>query len=149
MQIIRQIYEDIFVTIKESPPEIGGILGKQGNLITAVEFDDGIGKGKKCSYSPDVNRLNSIIKLWQEQGINFCGIFHTHYFGVETLSPGDKEYIKNIMNSMPESITKLYFPLIVMPQREMIAYVAVKAKEQLNIYKEKIIFQGGTNDDEE
>ena len=57
---------------------------------------------------------------------------------METLSAGDREYIIKIMNSMPDAITKLYFPLVVMPQRKIIAYTAEKGKGKLKI------FQGGT-----
>jgi len=62
---------------------------------------------------------------------------------VETLSAGDIFYIEQIMKSMSESIKKLYFPLVVLPQREMVVYVAVKEKEEICIQKETIIVEGG------
>lgn len=142
MQIDQRIYEDILAVVKDEPPETGGILGEKDGWIAYVEYDEGLNSDKKCSYTPNTKELNKVIQLWKKHGITFCGIFHCHYFGVDTLSNGDKEYIITIMNSMPESIAKLYFPLVVLPQRRIIAYLAVKEKGQVNIYQEKIIFQG-------
>lgn len=50
------------------------------------------------------------------------GIYHTHFWNVDvdTLSENDKEYIKKIMDNMPEEIGQLYFPLVLMPKREVI-----------------------------
>lgn len=141
MKIEINVYKKIVFSIPDTLPETGGIIGGKDGVITAVEFDCGTQIGKKCSYSPSVEYLNAVLKDWKEKDITFYGIFHTHYFGVETLSAGDKEYIMKIMNSMPETITKLYFPLVVMPQRKMIAYAAVKEKGQLKILKEKIYFK--------
>ena len=143
MRIKKNVLNSICATVHDVPPETGGILGEQSGVIVVVEFDEGMQNQRMCSYSPDVNKLNQVIQLWKEQEIVFCGIFHTHYFGVETLSAGDISYIGQIMKSMPESIKKLYFPLVVLPQREMVAYAAVKEKEKICIHKEPIIIEGG------
>ena len=142
MRIKKNVLNSICATVYDIPPETGGILGEQRGVIVIVEFDEGIRQDRMCSYSPDVNKLNQVIQLWKKQGIAFCGIFHTHYFGVETLSAGDISYIEQIMENMPKSIKKLYFPLVVLPQREMVAYVAVKENEEICIQKETITVEG-------
>ena len=72
-----------------------------------------------CSYVPDTDKMNSIIEKWFNEGIEFLGIFHTHYYGVKTLSDADKDYMRRIMNS---SIKILYFPVFVFPNNEMVLY---------------------------
>ena len=141
MKINQQVYNRIVTTVKEIPPESGGILGEKNGVIEFVEYDSGIPQGRMCSYSPNVQRLNYVIAEWEQQGITFCGMFHTHYFGVETLSEGDISYIKKIMSSMPKDITKLYFPLVVLPQREMIVYTARRNVEQNDVWKEVTILK--------
>ena len=143
MRIKKNVLNSICAIVSDIPPETGGILGEQSGVIVIVEFDEGIQNQRMCNYSPNVNKLNQVIQLWKKQGIDFCGIFHTHYFGVETLSAGDTSYIEQIMESMPKSIKRLYFPLVVLPQREMVAYVAVKENEEICIQKEIIIVEGG------
>lgn len=71
----------------------------------------------------------------EKKEITFYGIFHTHFFGVNTLSIGDKNYIESIMKSMPISIEKLFFPIVVMPQKEIAGYEAQKEVERLIIKK--------------
>ena len=65
---------------------------------------------------------NLLEKIRNIHGIEFLGIFHTHYYGVKTLSDADKDYMRRIMNSMPESIKILYFPVFVFPNNEMVLY---------------------------
>lgn len=143
MKIRKKVYHDILTMVKETSPESGGIIGGRNGVIEFAEYDAGIPQGRMCSYSPDVQRLNQVITKWEQQDITFCGMFHTHYFRVETLSEGDISYIKKIMDSMPERIEKLYFPLVVLPQKEMIVYTAIKSKEQKNviILKEELEYE--------
>ena len=54
------------------------------------------------------------------------GMFHVHFGGTESLSEGDKEYIVRIMEVMPKKIGCLYFPVVVMPERKVVAYKAVR-----------------------
>ena len=143
MRICRDIYNNILISVNEIPPESGGILGERDKIVQFVEYDEGVKNEKMCSYSPNVEKLNLVIQDWQRKGIMFCGIFHTHFFGVETLSEGDILYIKSIMKQMPLEIKKLFFPIVVLPQREMIVYVVNREQEQLIIKKDTILIEGG------
>ena len=113
MRIKKEIYYSILTSVKDIPPESGGILGEKDGIIQFVVYDEGVKNEKLCSYAPNVEKLNVVIQKWQEEGILICGMFHTHFFGVETLSEGDVNYINMIMEQMPEEIKTLFFPIIV------------------------------------
>lgn len=125
------VYEKVLLQLPEYPPEIGGIFGERQGVIDLYWVDRGINnKGRKCcSYEPNTQMLNKMIERWNEKGIAFAGIFHTHFWGNKSLSEGDIQYIRKIMIHMPETIEKLYFPIITMPEKEMFAYVAIKDNE--------------------
>lgn len=88
-------------------------------------------------------KLNDVIKEWQKNSIIFMGIYHTHFWNVDvdTLSENDKEYIKKIMDNMPEEIGQLYFPLVLMPKREVICYAAQIASGKLVVKKDNLIIK--------
>lgn len=94
------------------PPEMGGILGSKNNAIDEIKFDRKITSCESGIYVPDVKILNKYIQEWNERGIQFQGLFHTHAFNWPELSQDDKEYIVCIMKAMPEVVNQLYFPLI-------------------------------------
>lgn len=138
MKITKEVIRFIFQDITSTPPEIGGVLGSTKEVIDHVVKDKGIPGNISCCYTPNVEFLNQVIKEWQNAKIEFKGIFHSHYFGVDTLSQGDYRYIKTIMKSMPLNIDSLYFPVAVMPKRELVVYNAYKCKNKINIIREKI-----------
>lgn len=148
MKIYHEIYGKILENQNERPPETGGILGAINGVIAKVYFDLGMQTETMCSYIPNIKNLNTIIENWQNEKIIFSGIFHTHFWGVKTLSATDKEYIYKIMKNMPNEIRSLHFPLIVMPQKQMICYRAVFVNEKLAIEIEDLeIKDGGTYDE--
>ena len=141
MHISRRVYQKILDEVRNTFPEMGGIIGGGAGMVTQLYFDDGMENEGKCSYTPNVSKLNEIIQRWSEKKIEFYGIFHTHCYGSGVLSEGDKKYIKVIMESMPHTVEKLYFPVIVFPQKEMVAYAALLEKGQLIIKEEKILLE--------
>ena len=138
MLIERSIYEHILNNVPKKPPEVGGILGAKQGMIIQAYFDNGLSKEKYCCYEPNTFLLNSVIQNWQEKNIDFVGVFHTHYYGVDTLSANDISYIKLILNSMPEEVDNLYFPIVLPEQQTIIPYKAIKTVYGINIFKEKI-----------
>ncbi len=123
MKINREVLESILKQMPVNPPEIGGLIGGRGNCISIWQIDKGIG-GKGCKYSPDVKYMNSFIAKWTEEGYYFMGILHVHFGGAKSLSQGDIKYIEKIMKAMPHTIKKLYFPIVVQPQNQLIPYAA-------------------------
>lgn len=146
MIISKDTYIDIIRTIKPDPPETGGILGGKNNIVTEFFPDKGIPSQKMCSYYPNVYLLNQTIKRWQLRNVEFMGIFHLHFWGVDTLSEGDEKYIKRIMKYMPEDIDNLYFPIIVVPQYEMVCYVAKRISGECYISRDELCIQENDNE---
>lgn len=140
MKILKEVFIKMNNSISGEPPEIGGILGNKGNGIISHFIMDNVTERpiKMCSYSPDVDFLNECIDGWQKDGIKFSGIFHTHFAGVKTLSKSDKEYILRIMQAMPDEIISLYFPVFVLPDRELVCYRANKENTGVTINAEDI-----------
>ena len=133
MNILRNTRDYILNTVPSAPPETGGILGSVDNTICECVFDKSRSVHKGCFYTPNVTFLNGIIEKWQQKGITFQGIFHTHFWGVDTLSDGDIAYITTIMQAMPSSIGKLYFPIVVLPEKKIVSYLAMQNGDAIKI----------------
>lgn len=150
MKIDENALNIINASIDGKPPETGGILGSlDGQIITDVIMDQKEESiGHACSYSPNVHYLNACLEDWLSAGKFFMGIFHTHFVGVKTLSGADKKYIVDIMNAMPQEINTLYFPIFVLPDRELVCYKAMRKNKRVYMEKDilQIIKQGGEMD---
>lgn len=143
MRILRSVTDKINDSISGLPPETGGILGSSDNkIIDTVVFDLPAPENTRpCSYFPNVEFLNQNIDQWQNNGISFMGIFHTHFGGVKTLSSGDKKYINAIMCAMPKGINTLYFPLYVLPERELVCYKAERLNGSVEILQDNTVVE--------
>jgi hypothetical protein len=130
VKINKDIYEKLLNT-PEVPPESGGILGGKDQIISKVMFDQGL-ITREGQYKPDVMFLNQTIKGWSRCGIEFYGIFHTHAKQWLDLSGEDKKYIVKIMNSMPDSVHEILFP-IVFPEYTVSWFKAEKHYETVDI----------------
>lgn len=141
MKILKSVVNLISKAASQQSFEIGGIIGSHSNdTIDEVVID--LLKTNNincCSYSPNVIFLNQNIDSWQNNNIEFKGVFHTHFFGIKTLSCGDKKYINEIMRVMPENIKFLYFPVFVLPDMELVCYKAIKKNQSIFIKEEPIV----------
>jgi len=88
MRMCREIFDEIVNVAIDAPPEIGGTIGGDNNVVKTHYMDMGVSSVKACSYTPNVFLLNGIISEWSVEGIQFMGIYHTHFFEVRTLSEG-------------------------------------------------------------
>lgn len=113
MTIDQHTYDALSAAFSPVPPEAGGILGSRNGCICVFVYDPGIPDISRNCYTPDVDFLNRVIEQWQEEGITFCGIVHSHPAGHRKLSNVDLAYIQTIMNCMPAQIRELYFPVII------------------------------------
>jgi len=140
MIIDKNTYNLINSSITGEPPETGGIIGStDGELIDKVVMDVPESPGEyMCYYAPNVDFLNKNIEIWQNEGIEFKGVFHTHFVGVETLSCSDKQYIVAIMRAMPEEIKYLYFPIFVLPDQKMVCYKASLNDCDIEIVRDEV-----------
>ncbi len=136
MKFEKCFYESFLSSCPYAPPEIGGILGGKNSVVTDIVIDNRSAVLNKAVYIPDIDFLNFKIDECEKQNIEFFGIFHTHISN-NTLSNDDRINIEKVMCSMPKSIIKLYFPIVI-PKKEMIAYVAERKNNKINIYLEDI-----------
>lgn len=135
----REIFDEIVNVAIDAPPEIGGIIGGDNNVVKTHYMDMGVSSLKACSYTPNVSLLNGIISEWSVEGIQFMGIYHTHFFEVRSLSEGDIRYIRNILLGMPDEIDSLYFPLVVFPSRTMVCFKAIKKLDSIEICNDNLV----------
>jgi len=136
MKISRYVYDQMF-QLPCVPPEIGGILGSKNEEIDELVFDITEPSYFNGIYVPNVSFLNKCIDKWLDEGITFRGMFHTHALNWLELSSDDKKYIIQIMNAMPDSITKLYFP-VVFPLNFIRDFYAEKRDDQIIILEEEL-----------
>lgn len=136
MKIEKCFYESFLSSCPYAPPEIGGIFGGKNGVVTDIVIDNRNVVSNKAVYIPDIDFLNSKIEEWEKYNIEFYGIFHTH-MSDKTLSNDDRINIEKVMYSMPTSIIKLYFPIVI-PKKEMIVYVAERQNNKINIFLEDI-----------
>lgn len=137
MKIKKSIYEQILKFCPVVPPETGGIIGSHSTVVDTVAFDDCIKIMQSAVYIPDIARLNRVLYKWQKNKISFCGMFHSHMKDQETLSSDDIEYIKSIFFSLPHTISKLYFPIVI-PNSHIIPYKAINQNHNIIITSDKI-----------
>lgn len=137
MKIKKEILDVVYQQTQGLMFESGGILGKKNEIITDVDIDKDTSH-VKCSYEPNIDRFNIIIDEWQKKEIDLAGIFHTHFFGVSTLSDGDISYIKTIMHAMPSEINQLYFPIVLPESKKIIPYLAVR-EDKIKIELDELI----------
>ena len=133
------IYYQIMCNTPSVPPESGGILGSVNDIITNYIPDSGLHDGNIGKYIPSIPYLNEQIRLWYDQNIKFCGIYHTHFEGDIKLSGGDILYINNILKQFQPYMDNLLFPLV-FPQKEIIFYSAKLQNGIVKIYDENVIF---------
>lgn len=139
MKICKEVLDAILNSMPALPPEVGGIIGGKAGEICIWEFDKGYEEKRCCVYRPNVDHLNRIIAIWIDKGYDFMGIFHVHFGGAKHLSEGDKLYIEKIMKSMPKTIKKLCFPIVVQPERELISYIATRGRfQKIKIIADKV-----------
>ena len=112
MRISQRIYDQL-LACPTVPPEMGGVLGlRNADVIDAIAFDHGIPNGNGGTYVPDTAALNRVLATWDEEGIRFAGMFHTHAEQWPELSKEDRSYIITILDAMPPAVDCLYFPLV-------------------------------------
>lgn len=143
MIITKEVYDLINGSIPEGPPETGGILGSTKDEIIDVVIMDVLRfpVERMCSYTPNVGFLNMNIEKWSNNSISFRGVFHTHFMGVDTLSHADRQYIELIMKAMPDTVKILYFPIFVLPKREIVCYRATFRNDKTEIQREETIIK--------
>ncbi len=136
MKMKRAVYDQILQTCPAVPPESGGLLGGRDGLITQYVADLGLGNGYD-RYVPNVQVFNAALAAWQKDGVQFCGLYHSHFPQGECLSDADVLYIETILRATAHAVNALYFPLV-FPKEKMIAYRATLSDGQVQIQPDGI-----------
>lgn len=137
MNILKCVCTEL-LSIDASENETGGILGGSNGIVTKFLPDKNKPVKESYMYIPNIHYLNAVLEKWQRDGVEFYGIFHTHPTGQTTLSEDDRMNIKTIMFSLPESVKKVYFPVII-PNENIYPYAAERVKNEINIHPEDCI----------
>lgn len=138
MNIKECIYLKMLNCYSAPLPESGGIFGMKNDIICEYYHDSSSRIDERAIYVLDVDTLNLKIDEWQNLGVEFAGIIHSHMLGQNTLSSGDIEYIKQIFNSIPECIDELYFPIIIPEDKQVISFVAKRSENDVIIQQDEI-----------
>ena len=141
MRIKRSVYRTILRTVPSVPPETGGILGSRNGIVAAVCFDAGPPASlPECAvYRPNTERLNHQIAVWAQEGLSFCGIFHSHLPHEHGLSSGDLVYIQSIFQNCKQ-LSELYVPLVI-PETRLIPFLAFRNGTDIRIVSENLDFE--------
>lgn len=137
VKILNDVYYHILFDTPMLPPETGGILGSENCVITKYFQDIESDNCRMGHYVPSIAVLNKQIKIWYEQNIIFCGIYHTHYEGDNHLSGGDMVYITKILEQFRSYTDNLLFPLV-FPQTEIIFYRVKLQGNDMQIIQEDL-----------
>ncbi|MDO4154763.1 MAG: hypothetical protein Q4E21_07940 [Clostridia bacterium] len=136
MKMQRAVYDEILQTCPAVPPESGGLLGGRGGVITQYIADSGLGNGYD-RYAPNVQVFNAVLAEWQKDGVQFFGLYHSHFPQGERLSDADVFYIETILRATANAADTLYFPLV-FPKEKMIAYRVALSDGQVQIQPDGI-----------
>lgn len=139
MVIKSRVFEKINSLDESLGRETGAILGSSTDMIVDHIRMDSNDNSDRFTYFPNVPYLNGELEKWQDQGVQFVGILHTHYYGIETLSEMDIEYIHLIFDAMPKETICLFFPIYVFPDHKAVCYRAAKQQGVISI--ERDIFE--------
>lgn len=95
--ICNAVINDMLKSLINENIEQGGIIGARNGMIVGYHHD----KDASCSmysYRPDFLTLNRIISSWfYERQIIFKGFVHTHPYGCNTLSVGDLNIMRELL----------------------------------------------------
>lgn len=145
MKIIEKVLNKVLSSYPMTVPESGGIFGSNNGVVTEY-YHDSVSSITNCAmYVPNVENLNAMIKQWSLDGIDFCGMIHSHPENQTTLSGTDIDFIYEIMKQY-EVGDILYFPII-LPGNVIVSYSAIKEKNNVIIKQDEIniVCEGGEN----
>lgn len=133
MQIKREVYERIIASLSSSNHETGGILAIKNEVICDFFFDE----GKNSSpyyYEPNTQILDDIIEKWENEGLTFGGIIHSHLKGNGLLSANDLKYVKLVREAMPE-LQHLLFPVLLLAREvpQIRYFECIKSMEEIDV----------------
>jgi len=138
MKIKSDVLEKIISLYPIVPPENGGVLGGINGVICEYYHDGFNDITDAAMYVPNVKLLNNVIDEWNKIGVEFVGLIHSHISDNESLSGGDKEYIREVFKVMPDTINMLFFPVMLPKYKTIIPYIAKRESGNIRFIKDEI-----------
>ena len=128
LRLSRSVYRQIIGAVGTKVPENGMVLGGDpvDGIVRHVVFDDGADR-TGATYSPDVQRLNTLLaEWWGPSGIRLLGFVHSHPGRFGRPSAGDLRYATAILKANPH-LERLLIPILTFdPEPTVHAYAAVR-----------------------
>ena len=138
MKIKKSVFDIIVHSYSAVPPEEGGILGTYENIVCTYFHDKGRKDTSFAIYEPNVDTLNKVLSLWNNKGICFGGIIHSHLPKQNVLSKADIDYIKSVFINI-EKREELYFPVFLPDTQEFIPYLVTQTDDGITIRIDQLI----------
>lgn len=135
MIIHKSTYNKILSHFYSLHNEQGGIIGIRSGVVCEYEHDIQEDYIEDVSYVPNITFLNRKINEWYIKDIEFAGIVHNHPDGHDTLSFGDINYAKLLLDCNSE-LGSLYFPIIC--NNQIVAYRIEKSEHRLNVILDEV-----------
>lgn len=110
--ITAEVFQDIKDTIGRVRPESGGILGSSDGVHIDHYYFDRTAITSGASYQMDHEKLNEVIHEWNDTGAaRFVGVIHSHPFGFNRPSEGDRLLAMEIIETMDVD-GELFTPIV-------------------------------------
>ena len=107
-------------------------------IVCAYYHDHSGAVTDSAVYVPDIETLNQVILRWENRGIRFAGLVHSHLAGQSTLSTSDTAYIRSVFDLLPEQIETLFFPIVIPAEGKIAAFAAKRHGKDVIIQPDEI-----------
>lgn len=119
VQMSQETFDGIIEAIGTQEPEQGGALGMDKNGVVTHFYHDEDASVSGCTYTPSNKEITQVIQRWEQDGIRFCGMIHSHPGTAGVPSPGDMEYAERILAAMPETLAgTMHMPIVTVDPEE-------------------------------
>ncbi len=120
IEVDKQVIEEMLGRIGGETNESGGLIGSSiDGVINEFCYDAGIDSNGD-EYFPDVEMMQLKLKEWNEHGIQFMGIIHSHKSN-ESLS-GKDIYMGRKILALNPSMKSILMPVLVLDDQRVCWY---------------------------
>ena len=139
-----EVLNGIRSTIGARKPEWGGILGSTDGIHIDRYYFDSTALRTGCSYTMDTDALNRVIHKWNDEGIRFIGVIHSHPNGATSPSGGDLRLAERIIETMDVG-GELFTPIVqVSPELNgNIRIYPYTVSRSVKLHNQPLIFEKG------
>ena len=133
--IYRSVYDQICFHLFSHSPEHGGVLGATENGTVTRFYFDSSGTSGKDSYTPDYRKINEILDIWAEDGVEMAGMVHSHDDSCQFPSCGDLFYCEQILLNNP-LMERFLLPIAIIPTKQILLYIGYLENKRIKVRKD-------------